>query len=272
MDQIIGYVLSEQAMEPCVPNIIEATSFTVRFRTRLQEMDEFNRNKRNYGSDIMLPALNSPYIQERLKTRTWFGEAGHPDTDDIKRQLKYNQRNLSHIVLGFETEGSVISGEVETTSTVVGRDMMGIIVDNKSLVAFSSRGYGPVVKEKGGAVRVKSPYTLFCYDWVIHPSHKNSYMENSRGTLVNESGNIGGSSVDFLSPISKEELKNIVTSCSGNLSEASDQLLINTGTAYLDLSPSCDCIHVKGSEGQRVSLMLEEKVTEEINSFLLSRL
>lgn len=268
-EKVVGYLLSEQAMEPFRPKIIHVTDNIVEFDTRLQEMDEDNRNKRAYGSNIMIPALASEFISERLATRSWYGEAGHPDTSEIKRQLKYDHSNLSHLVLNFEVEGAVISGRVQTAATRVGKDMRGLIVDNNSLVAFSSRGYGPVTN-KGGRVMVAKPYTLFCYDWVVHPSHKNSYMANQEEKLVNESGIIvhNKSINDLLVPISEAELRAIIVDRSKNLSEAADQMLVNLSESYLELSPNCDAIAVQ-SEAGKLILGLEESVQRDIDNFML---
>lgn len=65
--------------------------------------------------------------------------------------------------------------KIETANTRVGRDMQGLIRQG-SKVAFSMRGMSDNVKKDGQYTRVGSPLMITCWDWVILPSHPNSYM------------------------------------------------------------------------------------------------
>ena len=65
--------------------------------------------------------------------------------------------------------------KIETANTRVGRDMQGLIRQG-SKVAFSMRGMSDNVKRDGQYTRVGSPLMITCWDWVVLPSHPNSYM------------------------------------------------------------------------------------------------
>lgn len=51
----------------------------------LQEANKPNRNGRVYPKAVLEKALNAPNIQERLATKTWYGEAGHPLDTSVQR-------------------------------------------------------------------------------------------------------------------------------------------------------------------------------------------
>jgi hypothetical protein len=45
-------------------------------KANLQGANEVNRNNRRYSKNVLQEAINTPYIQERLKSKTLYGEAG----------------------------------------------------------------------------------------------------------------------------------------------------------------------------------------------------
>ena len=92
-------------------------------------------------------------------------ESGHPLSEDPKRQMYIDQRNISHIVNKVWWEGNKLVGEVETAQTAAGNDMKGLIRQG-SEVSFSMRGFAKVGRDRSGSIKVEKPLRLVGYDWV----------------------------------------------------------------------------------------------------------
>lgn len=75
-EKIKGYIISEDVMVSSPKVISDKSGEPTVIETILQEGDIQNRNKRIYPTDVIKKALNSEYVQERLKTKSWLGEAG----------------------------------------------------------------------------------------------------------------------------------------------------------------------------------------------------
>lgn len=86
-------------------------------------------------------------------------ESGHPLSDDPKRQMYIDQRNISHIVTRVWWQGNKLMGEVETAQTAAGKDMKGLI-QQKSDVSFSMRGFSKVNRNPNGEIEVTKPLRL----------------------------------------------------------------------------------------------------------------
>jgi len=74
-----GFIINETAaMDFATPNIVNMNKScnTLTIETTLQDADTVNRNSRMYEKDALDFGLNTPYILERLKTKTWYGESG----------------------------------------------------------------------------------------------------------------------------------------------------------------------------------------------------
>lgn len=178
-EPIIGVVLQEVTVTATEPQILNDSGSVVSFRAVLQDTAP-NRNKRFYGEDVLGEAIAAPRIQELLRTKSLLGEASHPFNADMARQLQIDLTRVSHIVTELSPpKGGVVRGKVETASTACGRDMRGLIVDNKATVAFSMRGMGGVrrVPEKD-LLEVTKPLALVTYDWVVFPSTRSAYAES----------------------------------------------------------------------------------------------
>ena len=77
MNNISGYIISESNNFQ-TPNIIGENKETGRviIQVTLQDADVVNRNKRVYPKSVLENAIKSEYVQERLATKSWYGEAG----------------------------------------------------------------------------------------------------------------------------------------------------------------------------------------------------
>lgn len=150
---------------------------TVEFITVLQECGKSNRNGRIYPREVLEQAINSPYVQERLRTNSFYGEAGHPSDTSVQRQMTIDLKNVAFLIKEMWWEGDLLKGRCETADTAIGRDMKGLI-EMGSQVAFSLRAQGNVHNDPiTGKVVVESPLNIACYDWVQNPSHDKAFLE-----------------------------------------------------------------------------------------------
>lgn len=203
-----NYLICE-SMEFQQPEIVGKDNKTGRvvIQVTLQDADVRNRNKRIYSKKVLENGLANPYVQERLATKSWYGEAGHPLKPDVQRQVYTDQSNISHIVTKVWWEGNKLKGLVEAANTARGRDFEGLILQG-SKVAFSLRAIGPVTEVKGDTTYVKDPLTMYCFDWVIHPSHACAYMDkviSESGCVMLESGRTLDIQPDVFIPITPQE-------------------------------------------------------------------
>ena len=114
--------------------------------------------------------------------------------------------------------------KIETANTRVGRDMQGLIRQG-SKVAFSMRGMSDNVKKDGQYTRVGSPLMITCWDWVILPSHPNSYMVQE-GVEQKVSSSIQADekvlTEGVLTPYNSGDLLKFVTESSQNVQDVVD--------------------------------------------------
>ena len=78
-ENVKGFIINESlGMEPMTPTIVSENRKInrVTIETVLQDADVVNRNSRLYEYDALDYGLHTPYVQERLRTKTWYGEAG----------------------------------------------------------------------------------------------------------------------------------------------------------------------------------------------------
>ena len=69
------------------PTITKKDLNILEFTAVLQDCGTVNRNGRVYPKSVLERGINSPYIQERLKTKSLFSECGHPFDNSIQRQM-----------------------------------------------------------------------------------------------------------------------------------------------------------------------------------------
>lgn len=149
----------------------------VEFITVLQEADAKNRNGRIYPKSVLEKGIDSPYIKERLATKSLYCEAGHPADNSVQRQMTIDLRNIACIIEEMWWEGNLLKARCVTADTEIGRDMAGLI-EQGSRVAFSLRAQGNVRKDPLSGDTVVEPGIQICtWDWVCNPSHEKAYLE-----------------------------------------------------------------------------------------------
>ena len=219
-----GYLITEAATTGISPRIVHDSEVTTKFVAEIQEAEAPNRNGRIYSKEALDSAIRHYSIQEKLKNKALVCEAGHPLSDDPRRQMYIDQTNISHIITDIWWEGNKLMAKIETANTRVGRDMQGLIRQG-SKVAFSMRGMSDNVKKDGQYTRVGSPLMITCWDWVILPSHPNSYMVQegveqkvSPGVKADEKVLTEG----VLTPYNAGDLLKFVTESSQNVQDVVD--------------------------------------------------
>ena len=219
-----GYLITEAATTGISPRIVHDSEVTTKFVAEIQEAEAPNRNGRIYSKEALDSAIRHYSIQEKLKNKALVCEAGHPLNDDPRRQMYIDQTNISHIITDIWWEGNKLMAKIETANTRVGRDMQGLIRQG-SKVAFSMRGMSDNVKKDGQYTRVGSPLMITCWDWVILPSHPNSYMVQE-GVEQKVSSSIQADekvlTEGVLTPYNSGDLLKFVTESSQNVQDVVD--------------------------------------------------
>lgn len=265
----MGYLICENSTPAVKPQDIQhLANGTIRIKVKLQDADVINRNGRLYELEAIKQGLMSEYVQERLATYTWYGEAGHPMKPDVQRQLHIDQRNISHIIHSIWWEGNVLWGYVDSAPTACGDDFKRLILAG-SKVAFSLRAVGPVVVQAGDHVVVKSPLTVFTFDWVVHPSHKIAYMQEivGAGGNLSESTNLFTENANLFIPYSTGDAIEYLKE-STKLNLITEQFAVSN---FKNVSINKDASKIIINEGTNpVTMNFSKFAKEELNSYLSS--
>ena len=173
------YIIHESAFNTTNVREIHKTPLgTIKFVTVLQEANRMNRNKRIYPKDVLVEALKSAYVKERLNTHSFYGEAGHPLDTSLQRQCNIDQTRIAFLIHEMWWEGDLLMGKCETANTAVGKDMAGLI-EQGSDVAFSLRAQGAVTQDPvTRATVVKPGLQIITFDWVVNPSHDKAFIQS----------------------------------------------------------------------------------------------
>lgn len=278
-ENVKGYIICEGATEGEVPKIVSNNDMSVKIKTTLQTADIQNRNKRIYGKNIISEGLQADFIQERLRTKSWYGECGHPVTADIQRLMGIEHTRISHIIESVYWDASqpnYLKGIVETANTAIGRDMKGLI-EQKSQVAFSLRALGGVEDTGSGILRVKSPLRINTFDWVVHPSHKEAYMDNvlteSMMNVFNIEDSILTEGVMIPVSLTEAEILDVVRDSSKNFVNLVNQLEINplSENSSIILNENKRTLYIQDGEKKAI-VKLEDYSRKSFEDFLISKL
>ena len=171
------FIIQESLMDSNLRNIEKTPLGTIKFVAVLQEANRPNRNHRIYPKETLVRALADPYVQERLRTNSWYGEAGHPLDTSLARQTNIMHDNIAFLIHKVWWEGNLLMGECETANTSRGKDMAGLIEQN-SRVAFSLRAQGSLNEpDSMSGIRTVAPnLKIITFDWVINPSHDVAFI------------------------------------------------------------------------------------------------
>lgn len=230
----IGYIIIETAptlLEPIKPKY-EMVDGRVEFDSNLQDANVKNRNGRWYDDKELFPQLWAPRQLELMRTRNFFGEAGHPTSTNLARQQTIDPLNRNHLILKMWTDGNIVRGRIRAAATAVGDDFQRSILDG-STPAFSLRALGSVQNTTKGA-EVKG-VKIITYDYVIFPSHNIAYgdteqiskvpmLQESAGIVFENNLFLNENDSGLLIPINNEKVIDYIKTESKNIKTVIESL------------------------------------------------
>lgn len=270
-DEVIAYLIMEESLEPVKATDVQVFDknnlFYVRFNATLQDFNVKNRNGRVYLGSAMIPSLNAEHIMELQRNGSWFGEAGHPMTDDIKRILTIDPKLISHRIVSHTVNNYKCTGKIETLDNEYGRQMTKGILQGMN-PAFSLRALAPLVKKPDGTSVVQSKCHAVCYDWVILPSHKTAYADNSAPVEkivknITAGGNVVSESAAI--PVHENAIKDFISMESANVKLISNVCEVALGN--MTLSPDMRNVIIREGSDTFV-VKLEDKIKYDINQYM----
>ena len=191
MNPVEAYVIMESEgpwSQPKVQQIMDrANNFYVTIEAVLQSFNTWNRNKRQYLKEAMIPALNAPHLVELRARKSWLGENGHPQTNDPMKVLNIDMTKVCHRVDSVDIKGNTLYGQVTTLNDHMwGRQMTEHILQGMD-VAFSLRALASITKVDGNRGIVKTQPHIVCYDRVCLPSHPEAYQVSGAPIKLHQS-------------------------------------------------------------------------------------
>lgn len=173
----MNYILEEFQPRP-VSNCTNVLNNNIRFIATLQEANKPNRNGRIYTKEAIDAALKHPLIQEKLRTRSWLMEVGHPAIQDLSRQRTVQLDNFCALIEDYWWEGNTLKAHCLTLNNTAGAFLKSLI-EVGGYPSFSMRGTGKVTKDPTtGLSVVGEGLQITTYDWVYVPSHPEAYMDS----------------------------------------------------------------------------------------------
>ena len=270
--RVDAYIITENFSEPVRPQNLEVIDknslFYVRFKTRLQSFNVFNRNNRMYMGNSMIPALNADHIKELQRKGAWLGEFGHPDSDNPKRILTIDPKLACHRIVSHSVNNSFVDGIVETLDNGYGREFTKMILQGVE-PAFSLRALAGLTKRPDGKSVVQGKVHVVNYDAVILPSHPDAYRDESAPIQkVYKAVNADGNTVTecTCTPLTESAIMDFIAMESGNVKFISS--VCDVAMEGMTLSQDMKNVILKES-GAIYIVPLEQRIKHEVNNFML---
>ncbi len=124
-----------------------------------------NANGRKYRRDILDREVTK-FLEEKVKTRTAWGELLHPESSEI------NLDRAAIMIESLEWRGNDVIGKAKILSTPMGEIVKTLVKEGN--IGISSRGLG-TVNESG---YVNEDFSLLCWDIVADASNPGSKFMN----------------------------------------------------------------------------------------------
>ena len=174
-NSIIGNIILEGATTVEDTIISTGNGKRVVAEGTLQDMDVENRNKRIYAKSDLIPEINGPRMKELIAARQFYGEMGHPLSDDLVRQQTIDPKLVCVDYSKVWVEGNLVKARFQGTNNSYGEQFDQDLRDGRK-PAFSLRALGAIENVNGKAY-VKG-IKIITWDHVIYPSHKAAYTSN----------------------------------------------------------------------------------------------
>ena len=269
--EVAAYLIMESTSEPSRVDNLEVfdknSLFYLRFDTNLQDFNIRNRNRRIYMGTAMVPSLQAEHIIELQNKKSWFGEAGHPMSDDIKRILTIDPKLISHKIVSHSANNSGCRGTIETLDNKYGREMTKHILQGME-PAFSLRALAPLVKKPNGDSVVQTKAHVVTYDWVILPSHKTAYRDESKPVeKIIKKITDGGNTVQecAITPVQESMIKDFIAMESTNVHLISN--VCEVALESMQLTEDLKNVILKENNLTYV-VSLEDKISHDINMYM----
>lgn len=269
--EVIAYLIMEAASEPTKPENIKVFDksglFYLRFDTVLQTFDTFNRNRRNYDSGAMKTSLfQASHLTELMTEGSWCGEAGHPDTEEVRRILTIDPQCTSHRITKIWMEGTVLYGTVETLDDNAHGTRFTKNILQGMTPAFSLRALASLTKRSDGSAFMKSRAHVVTYDRVILPSHKEAYRDKSK-PIQTVSKRIPNDAVTegVLIAVNENQIKDFIRLESVNVKAVSN--VYEVATESMSVSEDFKFVYLK--EGSNTyAVKVEDRIKNEVRGFM----
>lgn len=271
--KVDAYIITENISDPVRPSELEVIDknslFFLRFKTRLQSFNVFNRNNRMYMGNSMMQALKADHIMELQRKGSWIGEFGHPSSDDPKRILTIDPKMACHRIVSHTVNNSFVDGVVETLDNDgYGRQFAKMILQGVE-PAFSLRALAGLTKRSDGKSVVQGKVHVVNYDAVILPSHPDAYRDETTPIqkiykAVQADGNTMKECTCM--PLTESAIMDFIAMESGNVKFISS--VCDVAMEGMTLSEDLKNVILKES-GATYVVPLEERIKYEVNNFML---
>lgn len=270
-NEVFATIVMEQVSDPVKPmNLVERKTDSglcyVEFDTNLQALNRGNRNRRTY-TDRLKTDLKAEHILELIKAKSWCGEAGHPDSNEVARVLKIDPQLISHKVDELWFQGDIVKGKVTTLDNGgFGTQMTRNVLQGME-PAFSLRALTNLTKRPDGSSIAEGRSFVVCYDWVILPSHKEAYRDASKDIKIVHAEMTKRGNVVTESAVSVTEsmIKDFIMMESINVGLVSE--IYEVAKEGMTLTPDFKNIILK--EGNRTfHVKVEDKIQHDITDYL----
>lgn len=268
---VTAFMIMEATGDPTKPTDLQVYDtkglFYVKFKTVLQEFNVMNRNRRIYESLCMDNSLHAPHVQELMRKKSWFGEAGHPHSNDVARILTIDPKLISHRVNNININGNILKGEVETLDNgAYGTQMTRQIIQGME-PAFSLRALASLIKNRDGSTLVKSKCHVVSYDWVVLPSHVKAYRDQSTPVkkVVQNITSDGNTIKESMIPVQESQIIDFIKSESKNVRLVSN--VCEVATESMNLTPDMSLAIIK--EGSNTfAVKVEDRIKQEVRHYM----
>lgn len=127
------------------------------FRSRLQEANVRNANKRYYDNSVCESIVEQ--LGPKAKARNLLCEVDHPlgsgdPTEMKKRAAIIELKNCGAVIREIKFHNGEIIGELETLSSFRGPDLSKLLLDDKVDIGWSLRALGSVTPLQDGTLQV----------------------------------------------------------------------------------------------------------------------
>lgn len=269
-NEIISMMVMESFTEPQKPQDLKVRKdnglFFVEFDSTFQYINRQNRNRRIYREPLKQD-IHAEHIRELQSKKSWFGEAGHPTSNDMGRIMTIDPTMISHHIPHIQSTGDRIHGRVATVDNgSYGTQMTRLILQGME-PAFSLRALTKLTKRPDGSSIAEGRSHIVCYDWVILPSHKEAYRDESKEIVkvckdVESSGNTVKES-SFI--VTENMIADFIALESMNVRLISD--IYEVATENMELTK--DMRNVILREGnQTFYVKVEDKIQHDIRNFM----